>query len=67
MKSEGIIGDFGRSAFDVSETENVVRNLYLHTYINPMAEYVYSIQGVGKDFSNWTITKTTKYNKFVMD
>lgn len=67
MKSEGIIGDFGRSAFDVLETENVVRNLYLHTYINPMTEYVYSIEGVGKDFSNWTITKTTKYNKFVMD
>ena len=56
-----------KSLFEVSETENTEREHVWHTYRAPMDEFVYQINGVGNDFSNWKLTNTNTYEKFLMD
>lgn len=70
LKSENIISDdsYGKSVFEISETENQTRRYVWHTYSNTLDEYVYEISGNGKNFDNWKIVNHTHFNdRFIMD
>ncbi|MBQ9715881.1 MAG: hypothetical protein IJV77_05690 [Clostridia bacterium] len=69
FQSEGIAVPSGldRSLFDVDENEQTTRYYYWHTYGLTFSEYVYEIKGSAKDFANWTLIKTTHFDRFIMD
>ena len=60
--------DFGTSLFDISETEDRVREYIWQTYNRySLDEYYYEIKGSGRKFDNWELVKTTHANKYLMD
>ncbi len=58
-----------KTLFEYSVNDNREREYFWHTYVSPMREYVYQINGSGKDFNNWKINqnKSGTYYKFIMD
>ena len=68
FNSENIDVDLdNKSVFQIDENENRVREYFWHTYSVPTIQYVYSINGSGKNFKNWNLEKTNYYDKFIMD
>lgn len=69
VKSENISTDidFGRSVFDISESETVTRKYVWHTYGQPLEVYVYEITGRASDFENWSLKSKKVYkDKWIM-
>ena len=57
--------DFGKSVFEINESDSPTRKFVWHTYYDPLFEYIYEIKGKGSNFNNWKVVDTKQYNRFI--
>jgi len=69
LQSEGIAvpSSLGKSLLEIGENEQTTRYYYWHTYGLTFSEYVYEIEGSGKNFANWQLIDEKHFDRFIMD